>query len=912
MKGNGGGTAITVDQQGFIYATGKIESPYTTYDFWTAKYNASGVKIWEARYDGPANGVDIANAIAVDGGGNVYVTGVSTGVGTRSDFATVKYNSVGQELWVARYNGPGNAGDAASAIAVDNEGNAFVCGESTTSIYDTSWNYDCTTIKYNSLGVEQWVNRYDGPEHRDDEAIAIKLDPSGNVYVAGRSLGPQSYYYPSGSAIVIKYSSSGSEDWVTRYRVSDSLFSNPVDISFDDSCNSVVTGYVLHTPGLPWDIRAYSFVARINSEGTLQWTSIYQDPGDPSIWGSRAISDVDGNTFALLMKGTSFYPRYPTSTDSLFLNKYDPAGNVIWSTIFRFGTEPRYNIVDLDLSPSGSLFVTSQTNYSSYVTTKFTPAGSEEWRSTFEAPLTPSYFKSYPPPAVAVNDMGVYIAGLTGENPESNILLLKYTQSGIQAWVDSVESARSWDQVYAIATDDSDNVYITGSSEVNIAGGTGEYEFFGADLLTIKYSPAGATQWIAHYRNPNGTWIMPSAMKIDEAGNVYILATGDSTVVYTQFMTMKYNRAGELQWAATYQSQLNLRYVGAVDIDVSRQGDVFITGVHEFSRPSTAYLTIKYNQFGVQQWVASHSTPNGKGPTAIAVDDSNNVIVAGATDVVKYDQNGNEQWVYPGPATALVVDPSESIFLTDEAGPTTMLRETGSVVWSNSFGGNAIVLDPSGGVFVRNYAGGIGKINSSGVKVWGFETGGSFGSDLAVDTDGNVYTAGLHFGSGFSEYQTRSYSPSGVKRWTKSFDGNGATLWYQYPLALSKDGQSVYLGAIGTNGASNVFKTIKYRQVATSVSATEGEIPEYFSLGQNFPNPFNPMTNIEFHIPNADFISLKVYNLLGQEVATLVEEEKAPGRYIVEWSPENLASGLYFYTLRANTISQTRKLMLIK
>ncbi len=153
---------------------------------------AGGVsQAWVARYNGPGNDYDGAVAIVLDSSGNVYVTGDSIGLGTGADYVTIKYNSSGEEQWVARYNG--GSADAATAMAVDSSGSVYVTGQSWSA---TTSNYDYATVKYNADGQEQWVARYDGPANDYDYPTRIAVDSSGNVYVTGekdwvsRGLGP--------------------------------------------------------------------------------------------------------------------------------------------------------------------------------------------------------------------------------------------------------------------------------------------------------------------------------------------------------------------------------------------------------------------------------------------------------------------------------------------------------------------------------------------------------------------------------------------------------------------------------------------------------------------------------------------------------------------------------------------------
>jgi hypothetical protein len=90
------------------------------------------------------------------------------------------------------------------------------------------------------------------------------------------------------------------------------------------------------------------------------------------------------------------------------------------------------------------------------------------------------------------------------------------------------------------------------------------------------------------------------------------------------------------------------------------------------------------------------------------------------------------------------------------------------------------------------------------------------------------------------------------------------------------------------------------------------QLPTSFALYQNYPNPFNPSTIIQFDIPTTSFVSLKIYNILGQEVATLVNEIRTPGKYSADFDGSKLSSGIYFYRLMVGSVVETRKMVVVK
>jgi hypothetical protein len=109
-----------------------------------------------------------------------------------------------------------------------------------------------------------------------------------------------------------------------------------------------------------------------------------------------------------------------------------------------------------------------------------------------------------------------------------------------------------------------------------------------------------------------------------------------------------------------------------------------------------------------------------------------------------------------------------------------------------------------------------------------------------------------------------------------------------------------------------VWVTLRYKSIESGINTAGCEVPGEYALLQNYPNPFNPTTGVRFQVPGVSDVKLVVYDLLGREVAVLVNEKKAPGSYEVRFDASGMASGVYFYRLTAGDFVNTRKLVVLR
>jgi hypothetical protein len=138
--------------------------------------------------------------------------------------------------------------------------------------------------------------------------------------------------------------------------------------------------------------------------------------------------------------------------------------------------------------------------------------------------------------------------------------------------------------------------------------------------------------------------------------------------------------------------------------------------------------------------------------------------------------------------------------------------------------------------------------------------------------------------------------------------------WNKYPVRYR-------VQAIDSFGTASVLSDFAKALGGVSQSGGLGDnltteenenIPKRFALRQNYPNPFNPITNIQYDLPRNRFVTIKIYDILGKEVMTVVNEFKEAGRYIISFNASDLASGIYYYKIKAGTFEDIKKMIVIK
>ena len=519
------------------------------------------------------------------------------------------------------------------------------------------------------------------------------------------------------------------------------------------------------------------------------------------------------------------------------------------------------------------------------------------------------------PVGLVTDNLGnIYVAGSGAGNNiidswEYEYVTIKYNSNGVQQWLKRFNrDSNQTDMAINLTIDNLGNVYVTGTSS--------EYYTDPGNIVILKYNSSGTLLWNVVYEY-SYAWNVPRAIHTDNYGNCYVSCQLFNTNSKYDYGLLKYNSDGIRQWTRTY-SLTDSSYDYAVSSCIDMTGNIYITG---YSNTINYYdiVTMKYNSSGVMQWsqIYNSSYDSTDYSYSVAVDSSGNVYVGGFSQnstgwdiiVLKYNSNGVLRWVKNFPGPKYINWPSWSEF-RDKTVKLCLDKSKYLYVASCTKENLSINSDIA-----------VLKYDTTGLMLWSRTFGSTSGNSdyakcMTVDTTGNVYVSCY----AKDDYLTLKYSNLGDLLWQIYYNGANRG---DYPTGICLDysGNIIITGLSESNNTFYDFATIKYSQ-PIGIQPISTEIPNKFSLSQNYPNPFNPTTKIRFNIPPLEgdrgrISQLIIYDVLGMEIKTLVNEQLKPGTYEVEFDPEKsgqagLPSGVYFYKLFTNGFSETKKMVLLK
>jgi hypothetical protein len=420
---------------------------------------------------------------------------------------------------------------------------------------------------------------------------------------------------------------------------------------------------------------SHFFALPLFAQTDTAWVRIYSGPYN---WDSATEIAVDnsGNVYV-----TGHSMRNDNTMDYATL-KYYPNGDTAWVRRYNGPADngpagPN----DLAIDDSGNVYVTGyspDTIYEQwYATIKYYPNGDTAWVRRYHG-------KGYGYDtgiSMAVDDsLNVYVTGASSGNGTYDYGTIKYYPDGDTAWVRLYDGPAGYDVPYDLEIDHSGNIYITGISY----GGSTNY-----DYATVKYYQNGDTGWVRRYNGPENKLDHPFALAVDDSGNVYV--TGHSNYDETNFdyVTIKYYPNGDTAWVRRYDGAGYYMWpVMAVAVD--SKGSVYVTGSLYGNGSNRDYTTIKYYPDGALAWVRRYNGTGNSDDYAkdLTIDNSDNLYVTGysknLTDTydittVKYSQDGSAYCArkyntgtsgadidYNAPIS---VDNTQNVYVAGETGP---------------------------------------------------------------------------------------------------------------------------------------------------------------------------------------------------------------------------------------------------
>ena len=435
---------------------------------------------------------------------------------------------------------------------------------------------------------------------------------------------------------------------------------------------------------------------------------------------------------------------------------------------------------------------------------------------------------------------------------------------------------------------------------------TGTTESFGVgydDVWLVKTNSSGDTLWTKTYGGSNydeGDCVHQT----NDGGYIVFAETGSFNPNFYRVWLIKTDADGDTIWTKLFGNNQN--YYIESGLELPGIGYIFLGFTKVDAADPEDILLVKINLSGEINWTKTYGGTDRDLPSSIYQTGDGGFIISGSTKslsagdfdawLIRADSDGNLIWTkkYGGTGYDLGWDARQ----TDDdgfivAGLTASFGHmnnyvdawliktdyNGDTLWTKTFGG----LDHDGALSVL-------QTSDAGYIFTGYYSLEGYESDVWVvktDEDGNIQWSKNYGGIFFD--MGRLINPTS--------DG-GYIISGEY-YSVTANSRDIWLLKIGPD-PNDVEKDEK------------APIPETIVLKQNYPNPFNPSTTIEFGIPESQFITLAVYNLLGEQVGLLVNENLSAGNYKATWDADDLPSGIYIYKLIARGFSQSNKMILLK